>query len=82
MDYQLDEDQQAIVWAAERICENFSLDYWLEKDQSGEFPNEFFREVADGGWLGICMPEEYGGANLGVTEAALFLRTVAGGGAQ
>jgi acyl-CoA dehydrogenase len=83
MNYELDEDQQAIVRAAEQICRKFSLDYWLEKDRSGDFPHEFFREVADGGWLGICMPEEFGGANLGVTEAALFLRTVAaGGGAQ
>jgi len=83
MDYQLSEDQQAIVQAAERICGRFSLDYWLQKDRTGEFPEEFFREVADGGWLGICMPEEFGGANLGPTEAALFLRTVAaGGGAQ
>jgi len=80
MDYQLTEDQRAIVEAAEHICEKFPLDYWLTKDRDHEFPHEFFKEVAAGGWLGICMPEEFGGANLGVTEAALFLGAVAAGG--
>ncbi|RQP04149.1 MAG: acyl-CoA dehydrogenase [Paracoccus sp. BP8] len=82
MGYLLTEDQQAIVDAAEKICENFPLEYWLKKERDHEFPHEFFRAVADGGWLGICMPEEFGGANLGVTEAALFLRTVAECGGQ
>lgn len=83
MGYRLTDDQRAIVDAAQRICDRFPLDYWLRKDREHEFPHEFFQAVAEGGWLGICMPEEYGGANLGVTEAALFLRTVASnGGAQ
>ena len=83
MNYQLNDEQRAIVEAAERICARFPLDYWLERDRTGEFPEDFFRDVAKDGWLGICMPEEFGGANLGVTEAALFLRTIAaGGGAQ
>lgn len=82
MGYQLTEDQQAIVDAAEKICANFPLDYWLRKDRDHEFPHEFFKAVAEGGWLGICTPEEFGGADLGVTEAALFLRTVAECGGQ
>jgi acyl-CoA dehydrogenase len=80
MDYQLSEDHQAVVSAAERICAKFPVEYWLERDRVGGFPEEFYREVAKGGWLGIAMPEAYGGAGLGITEAALFLRTVAGGG--
>ncbi len=80
MDYSLSADQQAIVAAAEKICEKFGLDYWLERDLKGGFPEDYFQEVARGGWLGIAMPEEYGGAGLGITEAALFLRTVAAGG--
>ncbi|QKS00578.1 acyl-CoA/acyl-ACP dehydrogenase [Sphingomonas sp. CL5.1] len=80
MDYSLSGDQQAIIEAAEKICEKFGLDYWLERDLKGGFPEEYFQEVARGGWLGIAMPEEYGGAGLGITEAALFLRTVAAGG--
>ena len=83
MSYQLTDGQQSIVDAAQRICDKFPLDYWLRKDREHEFPHEFYNEVAAGGWLGICNPEEYGGADLGVTEAALFLRTVASnGGAQ
>ena len=82
MGYILTEDQLAIVDAAEKICENFPLEYWLKKERDHEFPYEFFQAVADGGWLGICMPEAFGGANLGVTEAALFLRTVAECGGQ
>jgi len=80
LEYQLNEQQQSIVSAAERICVKFPLEYWLERDRVGGFPHEFHAEVAKGGWLGIAMPEEYGGAGLGVTEAALFLRTVAEGG--
>ena len=82
MDYQLSDDQRAIVAAAESICEKFPLTYWRQKDKDHQFPHEFFDEVAAGGWLGICSPEEYGGANLGVKEAALFLRTVAACGGQ
>lgn len=82
MDFQLTEDQRAVVEAAERICAGFPLQYWRDKDRNHEFPHEFYRAVADGGWLGICTPEEFGGANLGVTEAALFLRTVAACGGQ
>ena len=59
-----------------------SLEYWRNKDKNHEFPHEFFAAVASGGWLGICMPEDVGGANLGVTEAALFMRTVAECGGQ
>src|SRR5262245_46132807 len=80
MDYDLSEEQVAIVSAAEKICSRFPLDYWLERDRSGGFPEEFYQQVAKDGWLGIAMPENYGGAGLGITEAALFLRTVAAGG--
>ena len=60
------------------ICAGFDDDYWLEHDQSGEFPAEFYDAVADGGWLGIAMPEQYGGAGLGVTDAALMMHAVGG----
>lgn len=82
MDYQLSADQRAIVDAAEQICADFPLEYWRNKDKNHEFPHEFFEAVASGGWLGICMPEDVGGADLGVTEAALFMRVVAQCGGQ
>jgi len=82
MDYQISAEQQAIIDAAERICDDFPLEYWRIKDKEHSFPHEFFKAVASGGWLGMCTPETYGGSDLGVTEAALFLRTVAECGGQ
>ena len=61
----------------ERVCLEFEDDCWLEHDESGDFPEEFYRAMADGGWLGIAMPEEFGGAGLGVTEASIMMHTVA-----
>jgi len=78
MDFSLTADQQAVCDAVQKICAGFDDDYWLAHDNSGEFPKDFYRAIADGGWLGIAMPEEYGGAGLGVTEAALMMHTVAG----
>ena len=82
MDYQISADQQAIIDAAQKICDDFPLEYWRSKDKEHSFPHEFFKAVAIGGWLGMCTPEAYGGSDLGVTEAALFLRTVAECGGQ
>lgn len=59
------------------LCDKFDDDYWLEKDTNHEFPHDFRKAIAADGWLGITMPEEYGGAGLGVTEAALMMQTVA-----
>ena len=77
MDFLLTPDQQAVCDAVQKICADFDDDYWLAHDKSGEFPEDFYRAIAAGGWLGIAMPEEYGGAGLGVTEAALMMHTVA-----
>jgi acyl-CoA dehydrogenase len=76
MDFELNESQQAIVDGVSKVCARFGDDYWSERDQTATFPHEFHRAMADGGWLGITMPEEVGGANLGVTEAALMMNTV------
>ena len=81
MDFSLSPEQQAIRDAIERICARFGDDYWLAKDQEGGFPHDFHRAFADDGWLGICMPQEYGGAGLGVTEAALMMQAIAESGA-
>jgi acyl-CoA dehydrogenase len=80
--FDLTEDQQAIQDGIAKVCADFSDDYWLARDEDGAFPVEFHQAMAKGGWLGITMPQAYGGAGLGVTEAALMMRTVAshGGG--
>ncbi|HEY0566560.1 MAG TPA: acyl-CoA dehydrogenase family protein [Xanthobacteraceae bacterium] len=75
------DDQRQIQELTEKLCQRFDDDYWLKKDQSGDFPEEFYRAVADAGWLGIAMPEQYGGAGLGITEAAILMRTIAESGA-
>jgi acyl-CoA dehydrogenase len=80
MEFQLSEDQAAIVAAVQGVVDGFGDDYWLRKDREGGFPEEFYRAMAEGGWLGIALPEAYGGAGLGVSEAALMMMTVAGSG--
>ena len=81
MDFSLSSEQTAIRSAIERICAQFGDDYWRAKDREGEFPHEFHRAIATDGWLGIAMPQDYGGAGLGITEAALMMQTVAESGA-
>ncbi|KHK92501.1 acyl-CoA dehydrogenase family protein [Novosphingobium malaysiense] len=82
MDFSLNEDQQNIREAVLKHCSQFSDEYWLEKDRSGEFPFEFHMAMAEAGWLGVAMPESVGGAGLGITEAAVMMQAVAesGGG--
>ncbi len=81
MDATLTPAQQEIREAILKLCESFGEDYWLERDRDGEFPHAFHRAVAGGGWLGIAMPENVGGAGLGVTEAAVMMQAVAESGA-
>ncbi len=77
MDFSLTTEQESIVEVVGRICADFDDAYWLERDRSGGFPFEFHRAMAEGGWLGVAMPESFGGAGLGVTEAAIMMHTVA-----
>ena len=81
MDFSLSAEQEAIKSAIEKICARFPDDYWLKKDQDGGFPHEFHRAFADDGWLGIAIPEPYGGSGLGVTEAAIMMQAIAESGA-
>ena len=81
MDFHFSEQQLAIAEHVGRVCERFDDQYWLERDDSGEFPDDFVAAMAEGGWLGIAMPQEYGGAGLGITEAALMMQTIAESGA-
>ncbi|MXO89926.1 acyl-CoA dehydrogenase family protein [Pontixanthobacter aquaemixtae] len=82
MDYALNEEQQELREAVLRLCSDFTDEYWLDRDESGEFPFEFHRTLAEAGWLGIAMPESVGGSGLGITEAAIMMQAVAesGGG--
>ena len=81
MNFAFTETQEQLRTAVRRICEGFGDDYWLQRDREGGFPHDFHRAFADAGWLGIAMPEEFGGAGLGITEAALMMLAVAESGA-
>jgi acyl-CoA dehydrogenase len=81
MDFSLSADQLAIRTAIEKICAGFDADYWLQKDTAGGFPLDFHQALARDGWLGVAMPEQYGGAGLGVTEAAIMMQAIAQSGA-
>ncbi|HEX2150775.1 MAG TPA: acyl-CoA dehydrogenase family protein, partial [Stellaceae bacterium] len=81
MSFALTAEQLEIRDAVARLCERFGDEYWLQKDSDGAFPHEFHRAMADAGWLGVAMPEEYGGSNLGITEAAIVMQAVAQSGA-
>jgi len=73
--------QSAIVEAVGRICEKYDDAYWLARDTDHRFPEEFVRDIAAGGFLGMAMPEGVGGAGLGVTESAYMMRRIASSGA-
>ena len=79
--FSLTGDQLSLIESVKKLCVQFGDDYWLAKDKAATFPHEFHRAFADGGWLGIAMPEQYGGAGLGIIEAALMMHTVAASGA-
>ena len=81
MDFALTEQQELIRKEVAAIARGFSLEYWLEKDRKAEYPHDFVKAFADGGWLGMVIPEEYGGSGLGVTEAALMLHEICAAGA-
>jgi len=81
MDFALTDQQQQIREEVLKICGRFDDAYWLERDRTATFPDAFFAAMAEGNWLGIAMPEEYGGAGLGITEAALLMQAVAESGA-
>ena len=76
------DDLDSIREGVRSVITRFDDEYWLARDDDGVFPHEFHRAMADAGWLGITMPEEYGGAGLGVMEAAVMMHEVAshGGG--
>jgi acyl-CoA dehydrogenase len=74
------DDHRTIREGVRAVVRRFGDDYWLERDDDGEFPHAFHRAMAEAGWLGITMPPDYGGAGLGVTEAAIMMHEVAGHG--
>ena len=81
MDLSFSDDQIAVRDTIAKLCEKYDDAYWLARDTDGVFPEDFVKDLADGGWLGIAMPEAYGGSGLGVIEASLMMQTIAETGA-
>jgi acyl-CoA dehydrogenase len=81
MDFSFTEEQQRISEAIAKLCERFGDGYWLERDREGGFPADFHQALAKDGWLGIAMPEEFGGSGLGIAEAAVMMQAIAESGA-
>ena len=81
MNFDLTQEQKAIRDAVSTVCADFPDAYWLQKDREGGFPHDFYAAMARAGWLGVAMPAEYGGAGLGIAEAALMMEAVAASGA-
>ncbi len=81
MDFTESEEQKLIRESVRKLCSAFPDEYWEQHDREGKFPDEYFNAMAEAGWLGIAIPEEYGGAGKGLQEAAIILEEVAGSGA-
>ena len=80
MDFSPSEDHEAIREGVQRVCSQFPDEYWREKDDQHEFPWDFYEAMAEGGWIGIAIPEEFGGGGQGITEASIVLEEVAASG--
>ena len=74
-------EQEAIRDAIFQVCKPFDAAYWLDRDRNGGFPLDFHKAIADAGWMGVCMPEAYGGAGLGILEAAIMVQAISESGA-
>lgn len=79
--HRLTSGHQDLKDQVQKICARFDAAYWARADETGAFPEEFVAAMAAGGWLGIAMPEDVGGAGLGLTEAAVLMQTVTESGA-
>jgi acyl-CoA dehydrogenase len=81
VDFSFTDEQERIREAIAKLCSRFPDEYWLQRDKEGGFPADFHQACAKDGWLGIAMPEAYGGAGLGISEAAVMMQAIAESGA-
>ena len=81
MDFRPDDDHDLIRQGIRKLCGDFPDTYWARCDAEHSFPDEFYRAMADGGWVGLTLPERFGGGGRGITEASIVLEEVAASGA-
>jgi acyl-CoA dehydrogenase len=80
MNFEFNEEQRMIANAARDIAKDFPPEYWREKEENGEFAEEFFKAVCEAGFMGIVIPEEYGGGGYGMTELLIAMEELAANG--
>ena len=80
MNFEFNEEQRMIANAARDIAKDFPPEYWREKEENGEFAEEFFKAISDAGFMGIVIPEEYGGGGYGITELLIAMEELAANG--
>ncbi|MDI3498858.1 acyl-CoA dehydrogenase family protein [Archaeoglobus sp.] len=80
MHFEFNEEQRMIANAARDIAKDFPPEYWREKEENGEFAEEFFKAVCDAGFMGIVIPEEYGGGGYGMTELLIAMEELSANG--
>ena len=81
MNFETTDEHQLIRDAIGRICADFPDEYWAKCDSEHRFPWDFYNALAADGWIGIAIPEAYGGSGRGITEASILLEEVAASGA-
>ena len=75
------QEQLDVREAVSKICSNYPDSYWAEHDETGEYPHELHAALAKNGWIGIALPEDLGGAGLGISEATMMLQAISQSGA-
>lgn len=81
MDFSNNDDHEMIRASVRKLCESFDDDYWMRCDSEHQFPWAFYRALAENGWIGIAIPEAYGGSGMGINEASILLEEVSASGA-
>lgn len=80
MDFEESEEHRLVREAVRKVCSQFTDEYWQACDREERFPTEYYDAMAAGGWIGIAIPEAYGGSGRGISEASLVLQEVAASG--
>ena len=75
------QEQLDVREAVAKICSDFPDEYWARQDELGEYPHELHAALAKDGWIGISLPQDLGGAGLGISEATMMLQTISQSGA-
>ncbi|UPM42874.1 acyl-CoA dehydrogenase family protein [Halocatena salina] len=64
------------------LAEEYDTAYWRDHVEAKRFPEEYWQDLAEQGWLGVAIPEEYGGEGMGMVEMAIVIEELSRGGGQ